>query len=326
MPTRWRISPRRTEILGAGRVGGRRIAGFGNGLFLLRFGRRLAGFLLGAHQGHGVVEQPLLDRELRLEAGDPVIGGAGGALRGGEPGTLRPQSFERLQALGPTLFEPAPHLGPVAGLLGLGPLRFDRGAAAERPADRREHREHQEHREQEQRHRRDEAGALAGDVAPGQLARPPRQQRQSPPQLAVEMEDAVGKVVPESGEAAVDMPGLAALVAMRPDQRGPAIEAGGALAMPLPGRRLDRARGQPARHRFADAFETPRDHGRQHDGAGGTRRDDLGSGPRPFIPSRACSGRGPRREASWWRGEYRLRVGDWRRPIRRASGTFAHSK
>ena len=73
----------------------------------------------------------------------------------------------------------------------------------------------------------------AGDVAPGQLAGPPGQQRQGPPQFAVEMEDAVGEVVPEGGQRPVDVPRLAATVAMGADQRGSAIEAG-AVALPLP--------------------------------------------------------------------------------------------
>ena len=43
------------------------------------------------------------------------------------------------------------------------------------------------------------------DVAAGQLAGPPGEQRQGPPELAVEMEHAVDEIVPEGGERAVDM-------------------------------------------------------------------------------------------------------------------------
>ncbi len=71
------------------------------------------------------------------------------------------------------------------------------------------------------------------------------------------------EVVPEGGERPVHMAGLTASVAMGPDELGPAIEAG-AVARPLPlaGTGFDGARGKPARHRFADAFQTPADHGR----------------------------------------------------------------
>jgi hypothetical protein len=61
----------------------------------------------------------------------------------------------------------------------------------------------------------------------------------------------------------VDVRRLAALVAMGPGKRGSAIEAGPvARPLPLAGAGLDGARGKPARHRFADAFQTPCDHGR----------------------------------------------------------------
>ena len=119
---------------------------------------------------------------------------------------------------------PAPGaLRPVRGGNRAGPppapLAECRWAEVERSADRREDGEHQEHREQEQRHRRDEAGALAGDVAPGQLAGPQGEQWQGPPQFAVEMEDAVGEIVPEGGQGAVDMALLPASMAMGAGQR-----------------------------------------------------------------------------------------------------------
>jgi hypothetical protein len=57
----------------------------------------------------------------------------------------------------------------------------------------------------------------------------------------------------------MDMPGLAALMAMRPDQRGSAIEADDPLTMSaLAGMRLDRAAEQSAGHQFACCFDFPR--------------------------------------------------------------------
>jgi hypothetical protein len=71
----------------------------------------------------------------------------------------------------------------------------------------------------------------------------------------------VGEIVPEGGEGAVDVRGLAAAMAMRTRKGGAAIEAASlACRAPFPGVRLHRARGQAARHRFADAFETPGHH------------------------------------------------------------------
>jgi HAMP domain-containing protein len=132
-----------------------------------------------------------------------------------------------------------------------------------------EHGEHQEHREQEQRHRADEAGALAGDVAAGQLARLPRQQRQRAPDLAVEVEDAMSKVVEERVHRAVDVRCLAARVAVRADQRGAAVEAGALVRLSAcPGyragvRRLarcgfDGAREHAAFDDAADCFDPTR--------------------------------------------------------------------
>ena len=126
-------------------------------------------------------------------------------------------------------------------------------------ADHRQHRIGQEDREQEQRERRDEARALAVDIAARQVARPPGEQRQRIPQLALEMKDGVDEVVPDRAEAAVDVGLLPATVAMRPDERRAAIEAARAFvtaacaAVP----RLDRAARQPRRHRRPDAFDIP---------------------------------------------------------------------
>jgi hypothetical protein len=54
------------------------------------------------------------------------------------------------------------------------------------------------------------------------------------------------------------MPRLPALVAVGADQPGPAIQAGvEPLAFRFARGRLDGARGEPARHRFADALEAP---------------------------------------------------------------------
>jgi nicotinate-nucleotide adenylyltransferase len=66
----------------------------------------------------------------------------------------------------------------------------------------------------------------------------------------------VQQVVPESAEGAVDVPDLPALVAMRPDQLGTAVEA---LALAIRRRltrlRLDRARHEAAGDHSADAFD-----------------------------------------------------------------------
>jgi hypothetical protein len=96
-----------------------------------------------------------------------------------------------------------------------------------------DHREHQEDGEQEQRDRRDEAGALAVDVAAGELARAPGQHRQGAPDLAFEVEHAVQQVVPEGAERAVDMALLPAGVAIVADQRRAAIEAARSVVWPL---------------------------------------------------------------------------------------------
>ena len=126
----------------------------------------------------------------------------------------------------------------------------------ERPADRAEHAEHQEDREQEERQRRDEPGTLAVDVAAGEQARPPGEQRQGAPDLALEMEDAVQQIVPEGVNRAVDVRRLPAFVAIRPGQRGAAIEAIAAALVPrLAGRRLDGAGDHAARDRFSNAFD-----------------------------------------------------------------------
>jgi hypothetical protein len=75
------------------------------------------------------------------------------------------------------------------------------------------------------------------------------------------MKDAVGKIVPKGGERAMDVRGLAAPVAMRPDQRRPAIEAGiAAVPLPLARPGLDGARGEASGHGFSDAFEAPCHH------------------------------------------------------------------
>ena len=111
-------------------------------------------------------------------------------------------------------------LGPLLGrrLLGLSEVH--------RPADQREDGEHQEGREQEQGDRRDEARPLTVNVAAGQLARAPGEHRQRPPDLAFEMEHAVGEVVPECPERPVDVRALSAAMAIFAGQRAAAVEAG----------------------------------------------------------------------------------------------------
>jgi hypothetical protein len=130
-------------------------------------------------------------------------------------------------------------------------------ARAERPADEREDREHHEHGEQEDRHRRHELRPFAGDIAPGQLAGPPGEQRQGAPDLAFEMEHAVGEIVPEGGERAMDMAGLAALRAIGAGERRAAIQAGAAAVAVarLARLRLHRPGDEPAADHLADAFD-----------------------------------------------------------------------
>ena len=56
-------------------------------------------------------------------------------------------------------------------------------------------------------------------------ARTPQQHRQRPPDLALEMEDAVGDLMADRADRSMDVRRLPAGMAMRPDQARPAIEA-----------------------------------------------------------------------------------------------------
>ena len=80
-------------------------------------------------------------------------------------------------------------------------------------------------REQEQAIGETKRRALAVDVAPRQLARLPRQQRQGAPDLAFEMKHPVKEVVEEGRERAVNVGVLAALLAVRAGKLGAAVEA-----------------------------------------------------------------------------------------------------
>ena len=119
-----------------------------------------------------------------------------------------------------------------------------------------EHRKSQEHREQEQRDRRNVTRAAAVDVLAGQLARPPGEERQAPPELAFEMEYAVEQVVEEGAKRAVDVRRLAASVAMAADQLRSAIEASALMRMPsaLARSGLDRDGGKHCRRQIAQAL------------------------------------------------------------------------
>ena len=97
------------------------------------------------------------------------------------------------------------------------------------------------------RHRRDELGPLAVDVAAGQLARPPGEQRQGPPELAVEMEDAVDEVVAD-GARACDGHAPSGRIAGNKGRSSSAPQLRQALPPGSPrlaGLRLDRARDMP---------------------------------------------------------------------------------
>ncbi len=75
-----------------------------------------------------------------------------------------------------------------------------------------QHAEHQEHREEKQCDRRHEASALTIDITPSELARPPREHWQGPPDLAFEMEDAMSEIVEEGAKCPVNVGMLPAFV------------------------------------------------------------------------------------------------------------------
>ena len=132
--------------------------------------------------------------------------------------------------------------------------------AADRPhANHRDHRIGQEDREQKQRERRDEARALAMDIAARQVAGAPGEQRQRVPDLALEMKDRVDQIVPDRAKAAMDIATLAAMVAVRSDQAGAAIQAASRImaGRAAPMARFDRARRQPRGHCRPDPFDIP---------------------------------------------------------------------
>ena len=148
----------------------------------------------------------------------------------------------------------------VADLVaGLGhALRGARDVGHADPVDRGEQ---QEHREQEQRHRRHEFGALAVDVAAGEVPGMQREHRQRLPDPALEMEHAVRDVVAECCDIAVDVPALSAILAEAAAAHRAAIEAGAAGAVVRVVRRgaaaaaqpIDRAREDAAGQDVADA-------------------------------------------------------------------------
>ena len=142
---------------------------------------------------------------------------------------------------------------------GLG-ARLGPGGRSERPAENREDREHRKDREQEQGDRRDEAGALAVNVAAGELAGAPGEQGQGAPDLAFEMEHAVKQIVEEGAERTVDVALLPAPMAIRSGKLGAAIQAVPTLVVRRLSRlRLDRAGDDSAGNRLADPFDA-RDH------------------------------------------------------------------
>src|SRR5690606_33290055 len=122
-------------------------------------------------------------------------------------------------------------------------------------------REHQEDGEQEHAEWRDELGPLAMDIAAGELARLPREQRQGAPELAIEVQHAVDQVVADRRDGAVDMALLAAHPAIGAGQFRPAIRAVAlGLVRRLARPRLGGAGEHAARHRIADAFDSAHAH------------------------------------------------------------------
>jgi hypothetical protein len=131
--------------------------------------------------------------------------------------------------------------------------------------DKAEHEEHQEDDEQEQRHRRDVAGALALNIVARQLAGAEQQRRQRLPGLAIEMRDAVQKLLADVEQAAVEMRLLPAIGAEIAGQGCVTI---GALAMGTGGfgvvagaRRIERRRDQPGIDQSARCIEISADSG-----------------------------------------------------------------
>jgi hypothetical protein len=110
------------------------------------------------------------------------------------------------------------------------------------------------------------------------------------------VEHAVQEVVPPRADRAVDMAALAALMAMGADQGRSAIEADLFLAPALAGLGFDRACGQSAGHRLADAFDArhpaPSSFGMAQ-AAGGV--EAIRAGSRRVLSPRHDAHRPPRR-------------------------------
>src|SRR4051812_42196491 len=88
--------------------------------------------------------------------------------------------------------------------------------------------------------------------------------RQRPPDLALEMEDAVEQIMRDRTQRPMDMLGLAAGMAIIADQRGAAVEAQSMLsasampfAMALPGARLESTPDQGSGGDIAGCFDSP---------------------------------------------------------------------
>ena len=108
------------------------------------------------------------------------------------------------------------------------------------------------------RDRRDEARALSLDIAPGQIAGPPGEQRQVRQDLAFEVEHAGHEIVEECAERPVDMGMLPAAWQYGPTQRRAAVEAIALVRCGRRGfarRRFDRTAEHAAGHRVGYCFE-----------------------------------------------------------------------
>jgi len=117
---------------------------------------------------------------------------------------------------------------PLVPDVPFGDARSKVEGARELDRDQRQARQHREHKkggEQEQRERRYKASALAGNIAPRELAWPPGEHRQRPPNLAFEVKHAVGEIVGKRCDRPVDMGRLSAMLTKAAGKRGAAIEA-----------------------------------------------------------------------------------------------------
>ena len=96
------------------------------------------------------------------------------------------------------------------------------------------------------------------NVFPHQIARPPREQGQGTPDLALEMENPVRNIVPETDERAVQVRHLAARCAKGAGKDRTAVEAGSRVPTVFTMCGFDCPGYRRARHDITRCFDTPR--------------------------------------------------------------------